>query len=63
MKMKKQTAGLGLLLATLLHLAAGCERVDHYATDPSLRLDFSTDTLTFDTLFTTIGSVTKQFMV
>ena len=63
MKMKKQTAGLGLLLATLLYLAAGCERVDHYATDPSLRLDFSTDTLTFDTLFTTIGSVTKQFMV
>ena len=63
MKMKKQTAGLSLLLATLLYLAAGCERVDHYATDPSLRLDFSTDTLTFDTLFTTIGSVTKQFIV
>ena len=62
-KMKKQTVGLSLLIATLLYIAAGCERVDHYSPDPSLRLSFSTDTLSFDTLFTTIGSTTKQFFV
>ncbi len=63
MTMKKQLAGLGLLITTLLYLTAGCERVDHYATDPSLRLRFSTDILTFDTVFTTVGSATRGFMV
>ena len=41
-----------------------CDGLDeNYSTNPSLRLDFSTDTLAFDTVFTTIGSATKQFMI
>jgi len=36
---------------------------DDYSTNPDLRLNFSVDTLTFDTLFTTIGSATRQFMI
>ncbi|HXH17731.1 MAG TPA: choice-of-anchor Q domain-containing protein [Chitinophagales bacterium] len=32
-------------------------------TDPSAKLEFSTDTLTFDTVFTTLGSTTLYFKV
>ena len=34
---------------------------DNLITDPAAKLIFSTDTLTFDTVFTTTGSVTKYF--
>ncbi len=41
-----------------------CDGLDeHYSTNPNLRLTFSTDTLTFDTVFTTVGSATKQFVI
>ena len=33
------------------------------SSDPSLRLNFSTDTMMFDTIFTTIGSSTRLFKV
>lgn len=36
---------------------------DDYSTNPNLRLSFSVDTLTFDTVFTTIGSATQEFMI
>ena len=36
---------------------------ESYSTNPSLRLAFSTDTLAFDTVFTTVGSATKQFLI
>ena len=36
---------------------------DHYSTNPTYRLSFSTDTLAFDTIFSTIGSTTRQFMI
>ena len=32
-------------------------------TDPSVKLSFSTDTVLFDTVFTTVGSTTKQLRV
>ncbi|HSV89287.1 MAG TPA: hypothetical protein VLH61_11655 [Bacteroidales bacterium] len=38
-------------------------RDDNIDTDPSLRLSFSTDSLLFDTVFTTLGSSTRSFMV
>ena len=45
-------------------LAAGCRGVDEsYAVDPGLRLEFSADTLSFDTVFSATGSATRQFMV
>lgn len=36
---------------------------EHYSSNPNLRLSFSQDTLTFDTVFSTIGSATRQFMI
>jgi hypothetical protein len=46
-------------------LSAGifsCERLD-IITDPGAKLRFSTDTVFFDTIFTTIGSTTRQLRV
>ena len=34
-----------------------------YSTNPKYKLTFSTDTLTFDTVFTTLGSATSKIMV
>ncbi|WP_288206967.1 hypothetical protein [uncultured Parabacteroides sp.] len=62
--MKKITAPLLIVCTILLNLLAGCDGLDeNYSTNPNHRLSFSTDTLSFDTVFTTIGSATKQFMV
>ena len=36
---------------------------DSISVDPSARLEFSVDTLTFDTIFTAIGSATRSFKV
>ncbi|MDP3461258.1 MAG: hypothetical protein Q8S18_00550 [Bacteroidales bacterium] len=38
-------------------------RKDIISSDPSFKLGFSTDSVIFDTVFTSIGSVTKQLMV
>ena len=38
-------------------------RQDDYDTSPSLRLEFSADSLLFDTVFTTVGSSTRYFKV
>jgi hypothetical protein len=37
--------------------------MDDYSVSPNHRLSFSTDTVSFDTVFTTIGSTTDYFMV
>jgi hypothetical protein len=51
----------------LLLLAIGCLFIscndDDFSTNPSYQLSFSRDTLTFDTLFTTVGSTTQAFMI
>ncbi len=39
-----------------------CEK-DRFITDGSARLEFSVDTLYFDTVFTTLGTVTRRFTV
>lgn len=41
----------------------GCNENDSFSTDSNLRLTFSTDTLRFDTVFTTIGTATKKLKV
>lgn len=62
--MKRITAPLLIIFTILLNLLTGCDGLDeNYSTNPNHRLSFSTDTLSFDTVFTTIGSATKQFMV
>lgn len=47
-----------ILTLCVLLLAAGCRKDEQFNDDPSFRLEFSTDTMYFDTVFTTVGSVT-----
>ncbi len=49
------------MLVILLALFS-CEK-EQFLDDPRARLAFSTDTVLFDTVFTTIGSTTKRFTV
>ena len=51
----------GLLLCGGVLLS--CHDDAKFTDSPSARLEFSTDTVKFDTIFTTIGSITKQFRV
>jgi len=41
----------------------GCDDMNNYSVSPNHVLAFSTDTVSFDTVFTTVGSVTGYFMV
>ncbi len=64
----KISSRVTFLFSLILCLILGCgftSCVDEndYASSPAVELKFSTDTLTFDTVFTTIGSVTKTLMV
>jgi hypothetical protein len=47
---------------SLLFVSA-CRKTDTVDTNPALSLSFSTDTLFFDTVFTTVGSVTQRLTV
>ena len=49
-------------LAVILFFSS-CRKDETISTDPSLKLSFSTDSVMFDTVFTTMGSVTKRLMV
>lgn len=51
-----------LVLAFSLLLAA-CRKDESFDRNPSTQLAFSTDTVMFDTVFTTIGSVTRDFRI
>lgn len=63
-KMKKTAAFLLATAVWLTTLLTACDGIDdHYSANPTLRLSFSHDTLSFDTVFTTIGSATRQFMI
>lgn len=50
---------IALVLALLFQ---SCKK-DKLITDPSAKLEFSTNSILFDTVFTTVGSVTKAFIV
>lgn len=54
-----------VLWATSLVIAmtTGCNDMNNYSVSPNHLLTFSTDTLSFDTVFTTIGSTTSYFMI
>ncbi|MDQ1141190.1 hypothetical protein [Pedobacter agri] len=55
----------GLIFLALIFtcIVFGCRKEDRISTDPDARLDFSTDSVLFDTVFTSVGSVTKRFKV
>ncbi|MCB2406385.1 hypothetical protein [Hymenobacter lucidus] len=53
-----------LVLSCLLTVLPGCEpKEDVFTTDPSAKLEFSTDTVMFDTVFAQVGTVTKRLWV
>lgn len=53
-----------ILPVLILCLIYGCGDLDeHYSTNQNHTLSFSADTLSFDTVFTTVGSATKTLMV
>jgi hypothetical protein len=52
-----------LLAFTLVMVFFSCRKDDEIDTNPSLKLEFSTDTLIFDTVFTTIGTTTRYLKV
>lgn len=52
-----------LTIFAMLHLVVACTDDDSYSSSTSLRLSFSTDTLSLDTLFSTIESKTYTFWV
>ncbi|GAA4018806.1 hypothetical protein GCM10022408_35830 [Hymenobacter fastidiosus] len=53
-----------LVLSALLTLLPGCEPKENLlTTDPGATLEFSSDTVLFDTVFTQVGTVTKRLWV
>lgn len=52
-----------LLFALLLLAGQSCRKENGISDDPSLKLSFSTDTLLFDTVFTSLGSATHQLKI
>ncbi|MDR0843778.1 MAG: hypothetical protein LBN71_01030, partial [Tannerella sp.] len=54
---------LSMLSLLILSILAGCNDINDYSTNPSHRLAFSVDTLSFDTIFSSVGSTTGQFMI
>jgi len=57
---------LSILLTTALFVLAfsvSCRKSDKVDSNPSLMLSFSTDTVMFDTVLATVGSVTRRLMV
>jgi hypothetical protein len=54
---------LSTVILLFISILAGCEGLNDYSTNPNHQLRFSVDTLSFDTIFSTVGSTTKQFMV
>ena len=53
---------LSVCVCHFLLLSVGCQRED-YIDENKVELVFSTDTLAFDTVFTTLGSTTRQVIV
>ncbi len=51
-----------VLMTGLLLLACEPEQ-ERFTTDPTARLRFSADSVTFDTIFTSVGSITKRLKV
>ena len=54
---------ISILVIALFLGFASCNKPPKFSDDSSLKVAFSTDTVTFDTVFTTIGSSTRQLMI
>ena len=65
MKISSRVAFLfSLILCLVLGFSfTSCVDENEYTNSPAVELKFSADTLTFDTVFTTISSITQTLMV
>lgn len=54
---------ISLILLSSVFLVASCDEDTVFSSNPSLHLTFSCDTISFDTLFTTVGSPTATMRV
>lgn len=61
--MKNWVKHLGFGLIILLLIGYSCRKPDDFTTDPSDKLEFSLDTLRFDTVFTSLGSATRLLKI
>lgn len=52
-----------ILCLIVLIVTYSCRRDEEFIEDNSATINFSTDTIAFDTVFTTIGSVTQNFRI
>jgi hypothetical protein len=52
-----------LLISLVLSIGLSSCNDEIFSTNPKYKLSFSTDTLTFDTVFTTLGSATSKIMI
>lgn len=64
---RKKIVGLGIVIMGLIiafgSTSTSCRKKDEINTSSSFKLKFSTDTVSFDTIFTTVGSVTRWLTV
>jgi hypothetical protein len=63
MSLKRVVLGCMLAMGIFVSLQMQSCRMDDIDASPNLRLSFDTDTLLFDTVFTTVGSSTRYFKV
>ncbi len=64
MKLLMRNIRLVLIIAIAgLLITVSCKKEDEISDNPSLKLGFSADSVIFDTVFTSIGSATKQLRV
>lgn len=52
-----------IIILLIISGLESCKKERAFSNDSSLKLDFSTDTITFDTVFTSIGSSTRKLMI
>ena len=54
---------LGLIISSLFAFLFACKKKDSFITSPAAQVTITADTLKYDTLFTTAGSVTQSFKI
>lgn len=58
-----KSIGVSVVLVLFLMLFNSCQDGNDFSDSKDLTLSFSNDTIRFDTVFTTLGSATKQFKI
>lgn len=58
-----KSIGVSVVLVLFLMLFNSCQEGNDFSDSEELTLSFSNDTIRFDTVFTTLGSATKQFKI